>query len=131
MDTEDHRERTNTPAPSLVGGGFSLAKGAVMAITLEEMEKRLTKLEEEVAQLKQGMERRQVEETAAERGARLLREAKASQPALSAAVAKAFAEMGIVGEPVGVEKLREMMAACGIKPEDNEFSREIIAMREE
>ena len=75
--------------------------------------------------------REQVEETPAQRGARMLREAKANQAAFSAAVAKAYAEMGIVGEPVGSEKLREMMAACGIKPEDNEFSREIIAMREE
>lgn len=81
--------------------------------------------------MKVWIEQRQAEETAAERGARLLREAKASQPALSAAVAKVFAELRIVGQPVGVEKLREMMAACGIKPEDNEFSREIIAMREE
>jgi hypothetical protein len=33
--------------------------------------------------------------------------------------------------PVGVEKLREMMIADGIDPNDNEFSRGIIEMREE
>ena len=46
-------------------------------------------------------------------------------------VAKAFAEMGIQGEPVGAEKVQEMIAACGVKPEDNVFSRGIIEMREE
>jgi hypothetical protein len=102
-----------------------------MATAKEEMEERLAKLEEEVAQLRQMAPLHQAEETPAERGARLLREAKANQPALSAAVAKAFAEMGIEGEPVGIERLREMMAECGIKPENNEFSREIIAMRDE
>jgi len=102
-----------------------------MATTLEDVEKRLATLEEEVATLRKLIVRPQVEETPAERGARLLREGEANQAALSAAVAKAFDEMGIVGEPVGIERLREMMAACGIKPEDNLFSREIIAMREE
>ena len=43
----------------------------------------------------------------------------------------AFAEMGIQGEPVGAEKVQEMIAACGVKPEDNVFSRGIIEMREE
>jgi hypothetical protein len=102
-----------------------------MATTLEQMETRLARLEEEVAQLRQMVTLHQVEETPAERGARLLRDAKADQPALSATGAKAFAEMGIEGEPVGVARLREMMTECGIKPENNEFSREIIAMREE
>lgn len=60
-----------------------------------------------------------------------LREAKANQAAISAAVAKAFAEMGITGEPIGAEEVQAMMLACGINPEDNEFSRGIIEMREE
>jgi hypothetical protein len=102
-----------------------------MAITLEEMEKRPEKLEEEVAQLKQILARYNLAETPAERGARLIREAALSQPQVAAAWAKAMEEMGISGEPVGAEKLQEMMAACGIKPEDNVLSREIIAMREE
>jgi hypothetical protein len=111
--------------------GTAFGKGGIMATTIEDVEKRLSRLEEEVASLRQLLTRHPVEETPAERGARLLREARANQPALSAAVAKAFADMGIVGEPIGVEKVREMMIACGIKPEDNEFSRAIIAMREE
>lgn len=40
--------------------------------------------------------------------------------------------LGIEGiEPVGPEKLREMMIADGVDPNSNEFSRGIIEMREE
>src|SRR5438093_652991 len=101
-----------------------------MAATVKELERRLAQVEQKVDRLQQLVEKPR-EETPAERGARMLREAAASQPAISAAVARAFEQMGISGEPVGHEKLREMMEACGIKPEDNLFSREIIAMREE
>ena len=102
-----------------------------MSATLEDLEKRLAKLEEEVASLRQLVARPRFDETPAERGARMIREAALSQPQMAAAWAKALQEMGITGEPVGAEKLQEMMAACGIKPEDNVLSREIIAMREE
>jgi hypothetical protein len=51
------------------------------------------------------------------------------QAAISAAVAKAFEEMGITAEPVGHEKLRQMMLEEGINPEENLFSREIKAAR--
>jgi hypothetical protein len=102
-----------------------------MALTIEALEQRLAALEREVADLRRLWTGRLAAETAAERGARLLREAKASQPAISAMTAKVFAEMGITGEPVGAEKLQEMMLACGVNPEENAFSREIIAMREE
>jgi hypothetical protein len=102
-----------------------------MAITLEELEKRLAAVEQELTALRQRLDRPVVEKTAAERGAELLRLAKANQPALSAAVAKAFAEMGIPEGPVDLEKVREAITASGVNPEDNEFSRGIIAMREE
>jgi hypothetical protein len=106
-------------------------KGADMTTTLEDLEQRLGRVEEELASLRQWVEPRPPAETAAERGARLLREAKASQPAVSAAVDQAFAEMGITGEPVTQEQLRQMFAEAGIRPEENLFSREITAMREE
>ncbi len=99
--------------------------------TLEDLERRLAAVEEELAGLRKSVTGPPAAETPAERGARLLREASASQPALDAAVAKAFQEMGIVGEPVGPEKLRKMMLASGVNPEANEFSRGIIDMREE
>lgn len=44
---------------------------------------------------------------------------------------KIFEEMGIMGEPIGAEKVQELIADCGVKPEDNLFSRGIIKMRED
>lgn len=102
-----------------------------MATTLEELEKRVVRMEQELVRLRRLLEKPPADETPAERGARLLREAKASQAAISAAAAKAFEEMGITGDPVPPEELRKMMAECGVKAEDNVFSREIIARREE
>lgn len=70
-------------------------------------------------------------QTAAERGAVLWQEASRYHAEVAAAAAVAFAEMGISGEPIGPAKLREMMLADGVNPEDNEFSRGIIETREE
>ena len=101
-----------------------------MATTLEELEKRVMHIEQELAHLHQLLGKPSTE-TPAERGARLLCEAQASQVAINAAVAKAFEKMGITDEPVSTEKLRAMMAECGVKAGDNAFSSAIIAMREE
>src|SRR4051812_44417264 len=51
------------------------------------------------------------------------------QAAHDARIDKALGIEGI--EPVGPEKLREMMLADGVDPNGNEFSRGIIEMREE
>ena len=50
---------------------------------------------------------------------------------LRSLVAKVFDEMGIRGEPIGAEKVQEMIAVCKGRPEDNAFSQAIIEMREE
>jgi hypothetical protein len=99
--------------------------------TLEELERRVAALEQEVAQLRKEEEHRVASETGAERAARALRESKRSHARMVAAWNAALKEMGIEGEPVGAKKLQEMMLAAGINPEDNEFSRGIIEMREE
>lgn len=46
-------------------------------------------------------------------------------------VDETFARMGIHAEPVGAERLQQMMLEHGIKPEDNLFSRGLLEMREE
>lgn len=46
-------------------------------------------------------------------------------------VDRTFEEMGICGTPIDAEELQKMIAACGVKPEDNIFSRGIIEVREE
>ena len=102
-----------------------------MATTLEELERRITRMEQELARLRQLVEKSPQTETPAERGAQLLRQAQQNQATISAAIAKAFAEMGITGAPIGADKVQEMMCACGVQPDANEFSQGIIAMREE
>jgi len=101
-----------------------------MAATLEMLEKRLIALEEVVRHLRELVEP-SLDETPAERAARMIRESKRSQAQLSAGWAKAMEQMGIRGEPIGAEKLQQMLLAEGIKPEDNILSRGIIEMREE
>jgi hypothetical protein len=101
-----------------------------MAASLEELERRLAELEQEVKELR-AIVRPPIDPTAAERGAAMMRQAKLSAPAMAAAWRRAMQEMGIADvKPVGVEKLREMLIAEGIRPEDNEFSRAIIEERE-
>ena len=46
-------------------------------------------------------------------------------------VAQSFEKMGIQGKPIGAEKVQAQIAARGVKPEDNAFSRTLLRMREE
>ena len=56
----------------------------------------------------------------------------ADKRALQRAMAELNARRGFVPDPdVTPEKVREMMRADGIRPDDNAFSREIIRMRYE
>lgn len=102
-----------------------------MAMTLEELERRMIRIEQDLARLQQQVETPPQVERPTARGAQLLRETQRNQAAISAAITQAFAEMGITGEPIGAEQVQEMMRACGMQPDDNAFSRDIIAMREE
>jgi hypothetical protein len=97
-----------------------------MAATLEDLEKRVTAIEHELV-----MWRLTAAETPAERGARLWEQSLQEQAQITAAMEKAMEEMGITGEPIPAEELQKLFADCGVNPEDNEFSRGIIEMREE
>ena len=46
-------------------------------------------------------------------------------------VTKSFEGMNIRGEPIGAESVQAMIAASGVRPEDNAFSRGIVEIREE
>ena len=65
----------------------------------------------------------------------LFRLARQSQSGLSAAIEKYCSDVGIDSQAIPIQELRKRMGESllkkGIKPEDNSFSREIIAMREE
>jgi len=96
--------------------------------SLEILEQRLAALEQEVAQLKAASGQPPTPEAP---GARILRQAEEGHAELMAASRKLLADLGIQGQPIGAKKLREMLLARGFTPEDNAFSREIIAMREQ
>jgi hypothetical protein len=64
-------------------------------------------------------------------GEQLLREAREGQAEFVAGWEQLMEELGIQGEPIGAKKLREMAVQQGVNPDDNEFSRGIVAMREE
>jgi hypothetical protein len=104
--------------------------GASVPTTIEELEARVRALEEQVASLAKKVEQAPAAGHA-ELKSWLPPHLVADQAALSAAVDRAFKKMGITGTPIGAENVQAMIAACGIKPEDNEFSRGIIEMREE
>jgi len=102
-----------------------------MPATNEELEHRLATLESEVGRLREQVTRLTTgrPESLADE---MIRRAKESQAALSAAWDKAMRDMGIADvEPIPAEELQQMMLVEGIRPEDNEFSRAIIQAREE
>jgi hypothetical protein len=102
-----------------------------MGLTLEELVTRLERVERELSRLQRLLEPAECGETPAQRGAHLLREAATNQAAISAAAAQAFAEMGITAEPIGAERVQQMMLANGALSPDESLSRGIIAMRDE
>ena len=98
---------------------------------IEELEKRVAELERQIAVLRRVVLSLPSEETGAVGDVRMRGVTERSQLEFEEGWDRAMKKMGIIGEPIGVERLREMIAACGFKPEDNAFSRGIIEMREE
>jgi hypothetical protein len=107
-----------------------MRKEKAMPTTLEDLEKRVVALEQELAKLR-GEAEPPPDPKPWWWDVPMLRKSREEQAALSAVVAEAFAKMGISGPPVGHDKLMEMMLASGVDPNDNAFTREILAMREE
>jgi hypothetical protein len=64
-------------------------------------------------------------------GEELIRQGREGHAEFLAGWKKFMKQLGIRGKPIGAKKLRERMIQQGIDPEGNEFSRGIIAMREE
>jgi hypothetical protein len=91
-----------------------------MGATLEQLENRLAALEKEMRTLRdQGLSPPPVEKPSGHEPFNW-----------GTAWTHLLRQMGIQGQPVGANKVREMVAACGFKTEANAFSRDIIAMRD-
>lgn len=96
---------------------------------IEEIQQKLKQIENEVAQLRAQLNQWIAQPT---RSVQLEPTIQfVDKEKLRSLTAKTFEEMGIRSEPIDAEKLQEMVAACGVKTEDNVFSRGIIEMREE
>jgi hypothetical protein len=102
-----------------------------MNATLESLQLRVQKLEQEMAALRQLVMNHTVTETPAERGRRLVDQARREKQTQRVAAAQAFAQMELESTPAPPAQLRQMMAVEGIRPEDNLFRRGIEEMREE
>lgn len=97
-----------------------------MAITLQSLEQRLSAMERDVAELKAELARSQ---SSADRGARLIQEAQAQHAAAIEAWQAVREHLGIQGQAMGAKQFRQSLVATGMNPDDNAFSRDLIAMR--
>jgi len=105
-----------------------------MAITLEELKTKIEQVEQTLAEVRQQLDRLSGEEPPVPRkkGAKeWLEKYRRENEALRPLAEKVLRQMGIQGEPIPAQDLRKRMMEEGIRPEDNEFSRAIIEMREE
>ena len=104
-----------------------------MTTTIEKLLIKTERIEQELAEVRQELEKLRPTKslTSEERTAARLERVRLKNEKLTPLIDKAFEKMGITGEPIGAEKLQEMLAAEGVKPEENSFSQGIIKMREE
>ena len=104
-----------------------------MTTTIDKLLIKTERIEQELAEVKQALEELRPTKslTPEERAAARLERVRSKNEKLTPLIDKAFEKMEITGEPIGAEKLQEMLAAEGVKPEENSFSRGIIKMREE
>jgi hypothetical protein len=85
----------------------------------------------EQGQDEQDQERPMAEPYEESLGDQLMREAREGQPEFVVGWHQFMQELDIQGKPIGAKRLREMLLQTGINPDHNEFSRGIIATREE
>ncbi len=104
-----------------------------MTATIDKLLIKTERIEQELAEVRQALEEIRPTKllTPEERAVARLERVRLKNEKLMPLIDNAFKKMGITGEPISAEKVQEMLAAEGIKPEENSFSRGIIEMREE
>jgi predicted nucleic acid-binding Zn-ribbon protein len=107
-------------------------KERMMSDNLESMERRLSAVERELADVRERLRQLMPEEEALPgRNVRMLHEAQIKQAALAETAQAVFASLGISPERIEAEAAQRQMLAEGVRPEDNSFRRSIVEMREE
>ena len=106
-----------------------------MSSTLEMLTRKINQLELELATIRMQLDefiKGSAESSNLERKrAALMVRLRQNKPLHQKIFASFLNELGIQGEPIPAEELQKRIAAGGVKPENNEFSNEIIKMREE
>ncbi len=104
-----------------------------MPETIETLANRLDRLEATMQQMSDQLSLLTTQQKPPEKpktGVEVIKEMAIDKRPLAEGFRKLMKRMGISGEPIPAEELQERMARDGIRPEDNEFSRAIIAERE-
>ena len=95
--------------------------------TYETLKTRILRIEQELAEV-----RRELEQLAAGREQRWMGNVQwVDKASWKTWFDEWFQQLGITAQPIGAEKLQELILQEGVRPEDNLLSRDIIAMREE
>jgi hypothetical protein len=106
-------------------------KGTLMEITFNEIVPAIERLEPQKHLWQEGALADKRPLTPAERGAKLLDQAKRNSAYISWRWRQILDEMGISGEALSREELQRLYLEAGFDPNDNQFAQGIIAMREE
>ena len=105
-----------------------------METKIKEIVERLEQLENSIAEMRQeiSMVSKYLNlHVASDKTVDLLEQGRRNKEMQRKIFARVMQEMGIeLQKPIGARKLQQLMIHQGINPEDNEFSRGIIAMRE-
>lgn len=104
-----------------------------MPETIETLAKRIDRLEATIQQMSDQLSLLTAQQKPPEKpktGVEVIKEMAIDKRPLAKGFRKLMDRMGISGEPIPAEELQERMARDGTRPEDNEFSRVIIAERE-
>ncbi len=102
-----------------------------MMDTLETVKQKIARIERELAEVRQDLERLASPQESQGPKSHLIPVQWVDRRNWPVWFNEWFQEMGIRAQPVGAEKLQGMMLRDGIRPEDNLLSRGIIAMRDE
>lgn len=106
-------------------------KASEYMVTYETLKAKITRIEQEVVEVRQELEQLAATAESWSRERRLGSVQWVDKAGWGAWFDEWFQQIGITAQPIGAKKLQELMLQEGIRPEDNLLSQGVIAMREE